>query len=287
MHADHSITQVSQDFGSVSQILLAIPFTMALVLYLLAVVVSNRKHRQWPISRTILWIIGVCCALGAVSGPLAQRAHMEFTSHMIGHLLLGMLAPLLMVLAAPVTLVLRTLPVTRARRLSRILKSRIMGIISDPIVAVILNVGGLWVLYTSSLYEAMHQYILLYLFIHIHVFLTGYLFTISMIYIDPAPHRTGFIYRGTVLILALAGHGILSKYIYAYPPDGIPHDQAQSGGMFMYYGGDMIDLILIIIFCYQWYKAARPRADASKSMGSKNFLGTLDFEEQRDSSTFR
>ncbi|MGM0854915.1 MAG: cytochrome c oxidase assembly protein [Bacillota bacterium] len=287
MHADHSISQVSQGFGLVSQILLAIPYTVALVLYLLAVVVSNRKHKQWPISRTILWIIGVCCALGAVSGPLAQRAHMEFTSHMLGHLLIGMLAPLLMVLAAPVTLLLRTLPVTQARRLSRILKSRIIGMISDPIVAVILNVGGLWVLYTTSLYEAMHQYILLYLFIHIHVFLAGYLFTISMIYIDPAPHRTGFIYRGTVLILALTGHGILSKYIYAYPPADIPRDQAQSGGMLMYYGGDMIDLILIIIFCYQWYRAARPKANTSKNKGSNNFVGTMDFEKHRGSSTFR
>lgn len=282
MHADHSITQASQGIGSVSQILLTIPFTVIFVLYLLAVVVSNRKHKQWPISRTILWIVGVCCALSAVSGPLVQRAHMEFTSHMLGHLLLGMLAPLLMVLAAPVTLVLRTLPVTLARRLSRILKSRMMGIISDPIVAVILNIGGLWVLYSTSVYEAMHQYILLYLFIHIHVFLSGYLFTISMIYIDPAPHRTSYIYRGTVLILALTGHGILSKHIYAYPPAGVPREQAESGGMLMYYGGDMIDLILVIIFCYQWYKAARPRANTSKSKGSKNFMGT-----RRGSSTTR
>ena len=217
MQTDHSITNVSQGVGSISHILLAIPFIVGLVLYLLAVVISNRKHKQWPVSRTILWVIGVSCALGAVSGPVAQRAHMEFSFHMLGHLLIGMLAPLLMGLAAPVTLTLRTLPVTLARKLSNILKSRIMRIASDPIVAVFLNIGGLWVLYTTRLYESMHHYILLYLFIHIHVFLAGYLFTISMIYIDPAPHRTGFIYRGIVLILALSGHGILSKYIYANP----------------------------------------------------------------------
>ena len=277
MHADHSITHASHGFGNVSQILLAIPFSVALVLYLIAVIVSNRKHKQWPISRIILWAIGVSCAIGAVSGPVAQRAHMEFSFHMLGHLLIGMLAPLLMVLAAPVTLILRALPVTQARWLSRILKSRFMGVVSNPIVAAILNVGGLWVLYTTSLFEAMHQHILLYLFIHIHVFLAGYLFTISMIYIDPAPHRTGFIYRGSVLILALTGHGILSKYIYAYPPAGIPREQAQSGGILMYYGGDLIDLILIVIFCYQWYKAVRPRTNTSH----KNFRGRMNFRETR------
>ncbi|WP_201712707.1 cytochrome c oxidase assembly protein [Rossellomorea arthrocnemi] len=277
MHADHSITHVTQGFEWVSQILLSLPFTVALVLYMLAVVVSNRKHKPWPIHRILLWIIGVCCALSAVSGPLVQQAHVEFTFHMLGHLLLGMLAPLLMALAAPVTLLLRAMPVAQARKLSRIMKSRIMRVISDPIVAVILNVGGLWILYTTSLYEAMHQHILLYLFVHLHVFLAGYLFTISMIYIDPAPHKTGFIYRGAVLIIALTGHGILSKYIYAFPPNGVPSDQSQSGGMLMYYGGDMIDLILITIFCYQWYKAARPKGDGGKSLGSKRLLRTPEF----------
>jgi putative membrane protein len=269
MQTDHSILNVSHGVGSNSHILLAVPFIVVLVLYLLAVAVSNRKHKQWPVSRTILWITGVGCALVAVSGPVAQRAHMEFSFHMLGHLLLGMLAPLLMVLAAPVTLTLRTLPVTLARRLSNILKSRIMRMVSDPVVTAILNIGGLWVLYTTNLYEAMHHDILLYLFIHIHVFLAGYLFAISMIYIDPAPHRTGYIYRGIVLILALSGHGILSKYIYAHPPIGIPREQAQSGGMLMYYGGDMIDLILIVIFCYQWYKAVRPGMNISKSKDNK------------------
>lgn len=27
----------------------------------------------------------------------------------------------------------------------------------------------------------------------------------------------------------------------------------------MYYGGDAIDLILIVIFCSQWYKDSRPK----------------------------
>ena len=278
MQTDHSFLNVSQGVGSNSHILLAVPFIVVLVLYLLAVVVSNRKHKKWPVSRTILWVIGVGCALVAVSGPVAQRAHMEFSFHMLGHLLLGMLAPLLLVLAAPVTLTLRTLPVPLARRLSYILKSRMIRMVSDPIFAATLNIGGLWVLYTTSLYEDMHHDILLFLFIHIHVFLAGYLFTISMIYIDPAPHRTGYIYRGIVLILSLSGHGILSKYIYAHPPNGVPRDQAQSGGMLMYYGGDMIDLILIVIFCYQWYKAVRPVMNRSKSKDHENIGETKPFK---------
>lgn len=233
-----------------------------LILYTLAAFISSRRLKRWPLHRTICWSLGVFCAAFAMIGPLADRAHVDFSAHMLGHLLLGMLAPLLMALAAPITLVLRTIPVIHARQLSFILKSKPIRILSNPLAASFLNIGGLWTLYTTGLYAAMHQSIFLHLFIHIHVFLAGYLFTVSIIYIDPSPHKTGFVYRAIVLIAALAGHGILSKYIYAHPPEGVPAVQAEAGAMLMYYGGDAIDLVLIFILCYQWFKAARPRASS-------------------------
>ncbi|MEH6994266.1 cytochrome c oxidase assembly protein [Neobacillus drentensis] len=66
---------------------------------------------------------------------------------------------------------------------------------------------------------------------------------------DPAPHRYGFVFRAVVLILSLAAHGILSKYIYAHPPVGVPSEQSETGGMIMYYGGDMVEIVLIFLFC--------------------------------------
>jgi putative membrane protein len=259
----HMQDPIHHNSGSPFELILVLLFVLALVLYIGAVVVSSRRHKQWPLYRTAFWVFGVVCAVAAVVGPLANRAHMDFTAHMLVHLLLGMLAPLLMVLAAPMTLFLRTLNVTLARRLSRALKSWPLRIYSDPIVASFLNVGGLWVLYTTNLYVAIQQNILLHMVVHIHVFFAGYLFTVSMIYIDPTPHRFSFVYRAIVLVIALAGHGILSKYIYAYPPNGVPVAQAETGGMLMYYGGDAIDLVLICVFCFQWFRATRPRASLS------------------------
>ena len=92
-----------------------------------------------------------------------------------------------MALAAPMTLLLRTLPVNKARVLSRLLKNPYVRFIRHPIIASILNVGGLWLLYTTSLFNLMHEHILLYVFIHLHIFLAGYLFTIAFIYFDPTP----------------------------------------------------------------------------------------------------
>ncbi|PWU69003.1 cytochrome c oxidase assembly protein [Gracilibacillus dipsosauri] len=243
----------------IPQILLALPFVLTLVMYILAVIVSNRRHKRWPLYRTVCWIFGVLFAIISVAGPLANRALVDFTAHMFGHLFLGMLAPLLMALAAPMTLMLRTLTVPIARRLSKMLRSRLSRMLTNPIIASVLNIGGLWLLYTTSLYSLMHDYFLLHLIVHVHVFLAGYLFTISMFYIDPMPHRVPFLYRAIVLCVALTGHGILSKYIYAHPPNHVTINQAELGGMVMYYGGDIIDIVIIFILCLQWFRATRPR----------------------------
>lgn len=258
LNFDHAI-------GSIPQLLMALPFILALVMYLLAVLVTNRQYKSWPIYRTVCWVFGVILAIFAVAGPLANRGYSDFTAHMFGHLLLGMLAPLLMALAAPMTLVLRTLSVPFARRLSKVLRSWPSRMFTHPIVATFLNIGGLWLLYTTSLYSLMHKSILLHLVVHFHVFLAGYLFTVSMIYIDPIPHRIPFLNRAIVLVAGIAGHGILSKYIYAHPPEGVLLKQAEIGGMLMYYGGDVIDIVLIFILCLHWFKATRPQVGLSIS----------------------
>nr|WP_093212368.1 cytochrome c oxidase assembly protein [Sediminibacillus albus] len=251
--------------GLTHQLLLALPFIMAIILYISAVLLSLQRQRPWHWHRSVFWIAGCLSAIAAVSGPLARRAVFDFEAHMAGHLLLGMLAPLLMVLGAPVTLMLRTLRPRSARRLSRLLRSWPVRVISDPLFASILNVGGLWLLYTTNLYSAMHGSNPLHALIHLHVFLAGYVFTAAIIYIDPTPHRASFVYRSGALIAALAAHGMLSKYIYAHPPAGVSAIQAESGGMLMYYGGDAVDVILICILCYQWYKRCRPRIPLSVS----------------------
>ncbi len=253
----HSHDVHAQNFPIMVQLLLALPFVLVLIGYILAVIISNQHKKQWPHFRTICWIVGNVCALITLIGPLAALSHIHFDAHMIGHLLLGMLAPLLMALAAPMTLLLRTLPVNRARILSRLLKNPYVRFIRHPIIASILNVGGLWLLYTTSLFNLMHEHILLYVFIHLHIFLAGYLFTIAFIYIDPTPHSYSYVFRSLTLVVALAAHAILAKFIFANPPHHVPSTEAELGAKIMYYGGDAIEILLVYILFYQWFKSTR------------------------------
>ncbi|WLV25202.1 cytochrome c oxidase assembly protein [Aciduricibacillus chroicocephali] len=230
-------------------------------MYVSAIFLSNRKpHLQkWPLMRLLFWLTGVLSACIALAGPLAEAGHHDFRFHMGGHLLLGMLAPLLIALSAPMTLLLRSLSTKNAKRCTYLLKSRFARFYVNPVTASVLNIGGLWLLYATPLFNWMHSSPVLFFFVHIHIFAAGYLFTISIIYIDPVSHRHNYTYRTVVFIAALAVHGILSKYIYTNPPDGVLASQAQSGAMLMYYGGDLIDLVLIILLFRDWYQSAKPR----------------------------
>ncbi|MFC3387039.1 cytochrome c oxidase assembly protein [Salinicoccus sesuvii] len=243
----------------------AIIAIIAVCLYPLGIFFSNKKHSTWKNSRYLWWLLGIFFAASALSGPLAERAHHNFNAHMMGHLLLGMLAPLLIVLSRPMTLLMRTLPVKTAKRVSHLLNSRYVKLITNPMVAATLNIGGLYLLYTTSLFTIMHTSLWLYAIVHLHVFLAGYLFTISILYIDITTHRYSFVHRSVVLVLSLGLHKVLSKLIYAYPPRGIQKTEAETGAMLMYYGGDIIDLAIIIILCFQWYRATAVKTQNASS----------------------
>jgi putative membrane protein len=230
---------------------------IAAAAYLGAVRASGRRGR-WSVSRTASWSSGVVTAAAAANLALSPAGG-GFVGHMAAHLLLGMLAPLLLVLAAPGTLALRSLAVVPARRLSAVLRSGPVRVLTHPIPAALLTVGGLWLLYATPLYGAMHADPLLLTAVHLHVFAAGYLFAFSVAGQDPAPHRPSFAVRGIVLVAAIVAHSVLAKYLYAHPPTGVSAADAAAGSQLMYYGGDVLELALIVALGAAWYRSTRPR----------------------------
>ena len=219
-------------------------------------VVSGRG-RVWPVRRTLCWVLGWAAVALAVTGPLAVAAHQSFTAHMGTHLLLGMVAPLLLVLAAPVTVALRVLPVRAARRLSAVLRSRPVAVSTEPVVALTLNLGGLVLLYLTPVYDLMHQHALLHAAVHLHTLAAGTLLMVAVLSPDPRPHRRSLRHRTVVLVVALAAHDIVAKHLYAHPPAGV--ESAERGAMLMYYGGDAVDVVALLVLGFRWYRRTRPR----------------------------
>lgn len=220
---------------------------------------TARERGRWPVRRTVFWYLGLGSAAAALLGPVADLARASFTAHMVGHVLLGMVAPLLLVLAAPVTAALRALPVPAARTLTRVLRSGAVRAGTHPVTTAVLNAGGIWLLYTTDLHHLMHLSVPVYAAVHAHIFLAGYLFTASIIGADPNPHRASMRVRSAVLVAFIAAHSILAKWLYAHPPAGVGAADARSGAQLMYYGGDAVDVMLIVLLFAGWYSATRPR----------------------------
>jgi putative membrane protein len=130
-------------------------------------------------------------------------------------------------------------------------------VLVHPVTAAVLDGGGLWVLYTTPLYPAMMHSPSIHLLVQAHVLLAGALFAYAVAGTDPMPHRPGHPVRAAALLAFLAAHAILAKYLYGHPPAGVPDGRA--GAELMYYGGDVADLALVIVFCWQWYDPARFR----------------------------
>jgi putative membrane protein len=195
---------------------------------------------HWPARRTAAWCAGVLAATAGIT----LSGSTETAVHATGHVLLGMVAPLLLVMSAPVTLALRALPADRARVLTTVLRSRPARVLTHPLVAATLDVGGLWLLYTSRLHTVP--------ILGLHVLAAGYLFTAAVVGVDPAPHRALPVVRAAALVLASAAHGILAKHLYA--------DGWGTGAMVMYYAGDVVELTLAALLCREWLAGPQPSA---------------------------
>lgn len=253
--------------GTPLDVILMVLFAISWVVYLSGVVSSHSRGRPWPLFRLVFWTAGIALAAAAVVGPLADAAHESFVAHMWAHLFSGMLAPLLLVLAAPVTLALRTLDVTPARRLSRLLRSAPARLVAHPLSAAVLSAGGLWVIYVTPVFESMQTNRISHLFVHAHLLAAGYLFTAAVIGIDPRPHPPGRAVSVVALVSVMASHGILAKNLYAHPPMGVPVSDAREGAQLMHYLGAWAEGTIIVIFCTQWYRAAGQRLTRQVSRG--------------------
>jgi putative membrane protein len=239
-----------------------------LVLYVVATRVSNRRRlRSWSPWRTASFTAGLAVLALALAPPVAAFAHQDFRGHVVQHLLIGMLAPLGLVLGAPVTLLLRTLPVGAGRSVVAVLRSQPLRWLSHPLTGLLLAVGGMYLLYLSPLYHATMTHPLLHHLLNFHFFAAGFLFTAALVSPDPQPHRASFRTRTLVLFVAIAAHTSLSKMMYAYHlPRTDLHSlgELQAGAQLMYYGGDAVELLLIIALFSTWYVAASSSPPGSR-----------------------
>lgn len=190
---------------------------VALALYARGILILKRQGDAWPVNRTVNFVIGCVAIEFATSGGLGVYAHFAFSYHMVAHMVLGMIAPIFIILSAPITLALRTLPQGRTPdergvrgTLISALHSRLVSIWVNPIVALALFDGSLFVLYLTPLFGGMMQSHIGHFVMNLHFILAGLLFFHVIIGVDPNPKRVPYLARIVLLFAAMAIHAFFS-----------------------------------------------------------------------------
>ncbi|OBF77883.1 copper resistance protein CopD [Mycobacterium sp. 852002-51613_SCH5001154] len=163
-------------------------------LYVAAVVRLRRRGDAWPPGRTVAWLLGCLTLLFVTSSGVGRYMPAMFSVHMVAHMGLSMLVPILLVLGAPVSLALRALPAAgrddppgMREWLLAALHSGLSRFLTNPVVATVLFVAGFYGLYLSSLFDIAVGSHAGHLAMNLHFLLSGYLFYWIVIGVDPTP----------------------------------------------------------------------------------------------------
>jgi putative copper resistance protein D len=185
-----------------------------------------------------------------------------FTAHMTEHVLIGMVAPILLVLGAPITLALQA---TEARGLRRLLRSRVVAIVTHPIVAWTLFGATLVALVFSPLLEWSVRSDAVHGVVHAHFLLVGSLFASTLLAIDPIPHPLPHGGRLLAVLLAVPFHAFVGVALLTARQPLFPEvypslaDQ-HSAAAVLWSSGELLTLTVAGIVFARWWSAEQRAA---------------------------
>jgi cytochrome c oxidase assembly factor CtaG len=145
------------------------PGAIVLLLAATGVYVARWRGSGAPAGRLALFLAGILAIAAAIISPLDRLAEQLLSMHMVQHLLLLDLAPILIILSLT-KVILR--PATR--RLMPIEKAA--GFLAHPAFAVVLYAGAMWVWHIPALYDAALENPALHVFEHLVMSVAGGLY---------------------------------------------------------------------------------------------------------------
>ncbi|ORW97169.1 copper resistance protein CopD [Mycobacterium sp. IEC1808] len=192
-------------------------------LYVAAVLRLRRRGDHWPPGRTVSWLLGCLTLLFVTSSGVGRYMPAMFSMHMVAHMGLSMLVPILLVLGAPVTLALRALPAAgrddppgMREWLLAALHSHVSRFLTNPVVATVLFVAGFYGLYLSNLFDTTVSSHAGHLAMNVHFLLSGYLFYWVVIGVDPTPRPIPPLAKVGVVFASLPLHAFFGVVLMGW-----------------------------------------------------------------------
>ncbi len=227
----------------------------ALVAYLRAVGRRQGGRAAVPASwRQGAFVAGMLSVAGGIMLP-----DTAFSRHVVGHLLLAVVGPTLVVLGAPVAVASAASP--RARRLvAGLRRRRLARAVTQPPAIWLLFNGGLLALYLTPLYRWSLRNPLVHEAVHGHMLVTGLLFAeLAVGAGPPLPSRPGFPARVAAVAFSLPVHALLGLAVLSLPgpslqPAGMAGGLAdqRAGGWLLWVAGDLVLSNLLVGVLVAW-----------------------------------
>ena len=212
----------------------------------------TRAPERAPAARVQAWFwAGVVVLLAAPLLPDQER----FWIHMVEHLLLGDIAPLLIVLGLTGP-VLR--PLLAAPGIGR------LRVLAHPFVALPLWLLNLYVWHLSGPYEAALRHDALHAVAHLLFFSTGALMWAAVIEPLPGPAWFGSGWKAAyTLVVRVLGMVLANVLIWAshpfYPSYGTGVWDQRTGGLIMFTEGGIVTLVVFGVLFIGWTREAELR----------------------------
>lgn len=269
----------------------------SIALYLLGVARLARRGDKWSAARTASWIAGMLTLFYVTNGAINAYQEYLFSIHMIGHMILAMMVPVLLVPGAPITLLMRAVEArhdgSRGVREWALwaVHTKYAQFVAHPIIAAILFASSLVTFYYTPLFNWATSEHLGHQWMVVHFVITGYLFAQALVGIDPGPTRLGFPIRLLMLIGTMAFHAFFGLSLMdgsgLLLPDWYgamgrtwgeaPLDDQHTGGAIAWGIGEMPTAALTLIVCVQWFNA--DRRDSRRLDRASDRSGGQDIEE--------
>ncbi len=236
-------------------------------------VLARRVARRHPLRPHPRWrsaaFIGALAVIGvALTSPIEAYQGQLFSIHMLQHMLLQLVAAPLLLLGAPMTLALRAASPSIRRWLLGVLRSRVVAVVSFPLLAWVLFAAVNWGWHFSDLYDQALENPWLHNLQHATFLAAALLFWLPVIGADPARWRLPHPVRLFYLFLAMPQNSFLGVALMGAPAVLYPHyltgdrnwgpspivDQ-NVGGTLMWVGGDVVFLLAMGLIVAAWVRA--------------------------------
>jgi putative copper resistance protein D len=247
----------------------AVVLTVLLAGYLTGIRAARRRGSGWSAVATASWLGGIFVLTIATQGSPAVYGDDLFWMHMVAHLLLVMVAPVLLLLGRPLDLALAAVSPERAARLRSVLEGRVVSVLVHPGVGLALYGGVIVGTHLTGFMNATMMHTWLRGAEQWMYVIAGTIFFLPLIGNQPIRWKLANPLKMAIYVVAMpidTFTGLILGQTNKYPwpmmaamhPSWAPSLIADlhAGGAIMWVGGDAIMAVMFGAAAFGWARAA-------------------------------